>query len=239
MGKYKVCVYAICKNEEQFVDRWVDSMKEADEIYVLDTGSTDKTVKKLKKRGVHVKKKKIRPWRFDVARNESLDLVPDYADICVCTDLDEVFETGWREALENLWNEAVTRVRYNYIWSFDDRGNPAVNFYIEKIHTRHHYQWTHPVHEVLSCDIKEDTITTDLITLKHYPDKTKSRGSYLPLLELSVKESPNDDRNMHYSFLGLTFVSWEFYTLFKIHAIVMEITKKCTNVISIYIFQEY
>ena len=48
----KVCVYAICKNEELFVDRWVDSMQEADEIYVLDTGSTDQTVEKLRKRGV-------------------------------------------------------------------------------------------------------------------------------------------------------------------------------------------
>ncbi len=207
MGKYKVCVYAICKNEEQFVDRWVDSMKEADEIYVLDTGSTDKTVKKLKKRGVHVKKKKIQPWRFDIARNASLDLVPEDTDICVCTDLDEVFDSGWREALENLWNENITRVRYNYIWSFDDNGNPAVNFYIEKIHIRNHYQWTHPVHEVLACDIEENAITTDLITLKHYPDKTKSRGSYLPLLELSVKESPNDDRNMHY--LGREYMYYQ------------------------------
>ena len=34
--------------------------------------------------------------------------------------------------------------------------------------------------------------------INHYPDSSKSRGSYLPLLELSVKECPNDDRNMHY-----------------------------------------
>ena len=34
MKKYKVAVYAICKNEEKFVERWVKSMKEADEIYV-------------------------------------------------------------------------------------------------------------------------------------------------------------------------------------------------------------
>ena len=40
----KICVYAISKNEEKFVKRWTESMKEADEIYVLDTGSTDKTV---------------------------------------------------------------------------------------------------------------------------------------------------------------------------------------------------
>ena len=33
MNKYKIVVYAISKNEEKFVDRWVDSMQEADEIY--------------------------------------------------------------------------------------------------------------------------------------------------------------------------------------------------------------
>ena len=198
MRRYKVCVYAICKNEEKFVDRWVDSMSEADEIYVLDTGSKDKTVKKLKKRGVHVKRKKIQPWRFDDARNMSLKLVPEDTDICVCTDLDEVFEPGWRETLENLWQVDTTRLRYDYIWSFNAKGEAAVNFYIEKIHARDGYKWTHPVHEVLSYDGEEKSITTDLITLKHYPDPTKSRSSYLPLLELSVKENPNDDRNMHY-----------------------------------------
>lgn len=40
----KICVYAIAKNEEQFVDRWMDSMREADWVCVLDTGSTDRTV---------------------------------------------------------------------------------------------------------------------------------------------------------------------------------------------------
>ena len=50
----KVYVYAICKNEEKFVDRWVDSMAEADGIYVLDTGSTDDTAEKLRQRGVQV-----------------------------------------------------------------------------------------------------------------------------------------------------------------------------------------
>lgn len=46
----KVCVYAICKNEEKFIDRWVNSMKEADYIYVLDTGSTDNSIQKLKEK---------------------------------------------------------------------------------------------------------------------------------------------------------------------------------------------
>ncbi len=200
MKKYKICVYAICKNEEKFIERWVKSMSEADNIYVLDTGSTDNSVKKLEDLGVNVKSKKIEPWRFDTARNESLKMVPDDADICVCTDLDEILESGWREKLENIWSDDTTRLRYNYNWSFDEYNNPAVNFYTEKIHKRNGYKWTHPVHEVLTYTGKnyEKFITTDEITLNHYPDLKKSRSSYLPLLELSVKEDPYDDRNMHY-----------------------------------------
>ena len=99
MNKYKVCVYAICKNEEKFVNKWVKSMSEADEIYVLDTGSTDNTVQLLQDLGVHVKTEIINPWRFDVARNKSLEMVPLDTDICVCTDLDEEFIEGWRAKL--------------------------------------------------------------------------------------------------------------------------------------------
>ena len=198
MKKLKIVVYAITKNEEKFVDRWVDSMSEADEIYVLDTGSTDKTVKMLKKRGVNVFVKKFKNWRFDKARNESLNLVPKNTDLCVCTDLDEVFEPGWRKKLEDNYDNS-TRIRYNYNWSLDENNKPLVNFYLDKIHIRNGYKWTHPVHEVLMpIDIEEKFLTIDSMTLNHYPDSSKSRGSYLPLLELSVLEDPLDDRNMHY-----------------------------------------
>jgi tetratricopeptide (TPR) repeat protein len=199
MNKYKVYVYAICKNEEQFVERWVKSMNEADGIFVLDTGSTDKTVKKLKKLGVHVKRKKIKPWRFDEARNESMKFIPKDADICVCTDLDEVFQPGWRNKLEKNWSSTTTKARYTYNWSLDENNKPKVSFYIEKIHSPENYKWTHPVHEVLTFTGEDEhTITIDGIILNHYPDSSKSRSSYLPLLELSVLESPEDDRNMHY-----------------------------------------
>ena len=51
-GKYKICVYAICKNEEQFVDRFMDHVSNADVVIVVDTGSTDDTINKLKERGL-------------------------------------------------------------------------------------------------------------------------------------------------------------------------------------------
>lgn len=210
MKKLKVCVYAISKNESKFVNRFVDSLQEADGIYVLDTGSSDETVKLLQDRGVNVIQKEIKPWRFDVARNESLKMVPEDCDICVCVDLDEVFEKDWREKLELIWNQNhINRLKYLYHWSFDEYGNPAVTFYISKIHARKGFLWRHPVHEVLECEenVLESNYLTSDIVVNHYPDVTKSRGSYLPLLEMSVEEDPDDDRNMHY--LGREYMYYQ------------------------------
>lgn len=196
----KICVYAIAKNEEKFVERWVSSMREADGIYVLDTGSTDRTVEKLADLGVTVHQEVIEPWRFDTARNRSLELVPADADVCVCTDLDEVFQPGWREALEKSWTDGTEQIRYSYIWNVKSDGTPGTSFRYEKAHARHGFQWTHPVHEVLSRTDGERSwkVSECEMVLEHHPDPSKSRGQYLPLLELSVQESPEDDRNAHY-----------------------------------------
>lgn len=201
MGKYKVCVYAICKNESQFVQRWMQSMSEADLIVVLDTGSTDDTVERLRRAGAWVTVERIEPWRFDTARNRSLELVPENVDICVCTDLDEVFHPGWRERLEQGWRDGMGQVSYRYTWSFEPDGSEGCVFWTEKIHARHGYRWSHPVHEVLEWTgerTRPRIVPIAGIQLDHHPDPTKSRGQYLPLLELSVEESPQDDRNLHY-----------------------------------------
>ena len=198
MKKYKICVYAICKNEGKFIERWYNSIKDADYICVLDTGSVDNTVDLLEKFKINYKIKKIDPWRFDSARNESLKLIPDDADICISLDIDEVMTNGWYDKIQNIWNDDTTRLSYIYNWSLDSNDKPIISFYADKIHKNKNYIWTHPVHEILTCTTNETKVTLDDNLVNHYPDNTKSRSSYLPLLELSVKEDPTDDRNMHY-----------------------------------------
>lgn len=200
MNKYKVCVYAICKNEAKFVDSWVDSMNEADLIVVTDTGSTDGTVERLRERGVIVFQEIIKPWRFDVARNISLSHVPEDTDICVCTDLDEVFQKGWRTRLESKWGKGVTMANYLYNWSHRQDGAPDVQINYFKVHSRFDYVWQYPIHECLRFVGKgaERKVFVDGMVLDHYPDPEKSRGSYLELLETAVKETPADDRMMYY-----------------------------------------
>ena len=196
----KIFVYAICKNESKFAARWAASMGEADGIYALDTGSEDGTPGILRSLGVRVTEETVAPWRFDAARNRSLALLPEDADICVCTDLDEVFVPGWRKKLEAAWQPGITRAAYRYIWSFQPDGTEGHVYYLDKIHARQGYRWTHPVHEILTWEGEgeERRITVPGMQLNHYSDPQKSRGQYLPLLELSVQESPEDDRNTHY-----------------------------------------
>ena len=197
----KICVYAISKNEEQFVARWADSARDADLLLVADTGSTDNTVDECKKAGITVHEICITPWRFDHARNASIALIPRDIDICVSLDLDEVMEPGWREEIERVWQEDTTRLRYYFDWGC------GIKFQYEKIHARHGYHWHHPCHEYPMPDgrITEVYAYTDKLLVSHHPDPTKSRGQYLDLLELSVKEDPLCPRNAFYYARELSF----------------------------------
>jgi tetratricopeptide (TPR) repeat protein len=192
----KIAVYTIAKNEAQFVQRWADSCEDADYRIILDTGSTDGTLAEADKAGVDWFHKEFNPWRFDHARNYALSLVPLDADICISLDMDEVLQPGWREALEKL-DPTITRPRYKYVWSWKEDGTEGLVYGGDKIHSRHGYIWKHPVHEVLTPQINEVQQFCDVV-IHHHPDSTKSRGQYLPLLEMAVEEEPNDDRNQFY-----------------------------------------
>ena len=190
----KIAVYAIAKNEEQFVERWYESAKQADGLFILDTGSTDKTVAVAESLGVVVETLVVDPWRFDVARNASLAMIPDDYNMCIALDMDEVLVEGWRKHLESVGD--VNRPRYEYTWSWNG-DDPDLVYGGDKIHARHGFVWKHPVHEVLACKGVEVQGWCGL-KIHHHPDSSKSRGQYFPLLELAVEEEPEDDRNSHY-----------------------------------------
>lgn len=201
--KLKIAVYGISKNEEQFVKRFCESAKLADYIVIADTGSTDNTVQALKDNGATVHEIFVSPWRFDKARETALALVPKDADVCISLDLDEILEPGWRDEIERVWTAETTRLRYKFDWG------AGISFYYEKIHHRKGYHWHHPCHEYPVPDARTNEVWahTDMLLATHHPDPTKSRGQYLDLLELAVKEDPRCPRNAFYYARELTFYS--------------------------------
>lgn len=169
----------------------MDSVKEADMVVVLDTGSTDSTREKLRARGAQVFEAVISPWRFDTARNVAMDCIPEDVDICVSNDLDEIFDPGWRQKLEDCWGPETTRARYRFLWENEKYGYTELEYPMEKIHLRHGFRWIHPVHEILHYSEGPESVAwAEGVVLHHYPDHGKPRGQYLPLLELAAEENP-------------------------------------------------
>ena len=85
----KISACLICKNEEKNIEAWLDNVENfADEIIIVDTGSTDSTLDILKSRQVNYYEI---VWKndFSYARNYALEKAT--GDWIVFTDTDEFF----------------------------------------------------------------------------------------------------------------------------------------------------
>lgn len=195
----RVAVYTVALNEEKFLIPWYESSKEADYLLIVDTGSSDNLVSHARDLGINVVSIKVNPWRFDLARNTSLSLIPEDIDYCIALDMDEILLPGWRTELEKVFNTGVTRPRYQYTWNWNPDGSPGLQYGGDKIHSRFGYRWKHPVHEVLTTygGCVETQAWTEL-KIHHFADNTKPRSQYLPLLKIAVEEDQLDDRNSFY-----------------------------------------
>lgn len=195
----KIAVYTIALNEEKHVARWHASAKEADLLLIADTGSTDKTRFLAKSLGIIVHQISVVPWRFDVARNASLALIPEDFDICIQLDMDETLQVGWREILEKAFSSGNNWPSYREVTSRDTGGQATSWFNHHRIHPRRDFIWRYPIHEVIEptpgTPFKREFIELEI---DHIQDLTKSRNSYLNLLEMAVNEYPKDWRMRHY-----------------------------------------
>ena len=199
----KVAVYTIALNEVKHIQRWYESAKEADYLLIADTGSTDGTVDLARSLGIKVVEISIKPWRFDDARNYALMSLPQDVDYCISMDADEILTSGWRAELQKAYDasgEKLLRPKHKLVTDFDANGNPTVDFFANRIHPRFGYRWRHPIHEVIvpyEKDLKENYFEIGL-QIHHHPDNSKSRGQYLPMLEMAVDEEPFNARNLYY-----------------------------------------
>jgi tetratricopeptide (TPR) repeat protein len=187
----KIAVYAIALNEAKHAAQWAEVTQGADYRLVADTGSTDGTQEILRQNGVNVFDISVRPWRFDMARNASLALIPQEIDICLFLDLDEIPEPKFFDKVRAQWVEGKDHGWINF--------NTGNTWHKDKIHSRHGWIWKYPCHEVAvfyGGEVAKHCMIDALIT--HKPDETKSRGQYIPLLELAVKELPQDPRMWAY-----------------------------------------
>lgn len=198
----KVAVYTIALNEEKHVERWYESIKDADYVLIADTGSTDRTVEIAESLGIKVVSAVIKPFRFDVTRNAALAALPADVDWCISLDMDEVLTEGWRDTIDGLpkpENKKSYIYRTTLTWNFTPDGLPGLQYGADRVHSRFGNIWRQPAHEIISTygDYVEERGWVEF-GIHHKPDKTKSRSQYIDLLKMAVDEQPYSDRNAYY-----------------------------------------
>jgi hypothetical protein len=207
----RIGIYALSKNEERHAIDWAASCEEADVRVVTDTGSTDATTQRLRTSGVTVATGDVSPWRWDDAHNLSLQHLPANVDVAIRLDLDERLQPGWRQAIERAWTKETNCLRYRYVWSWKDHpgGQPGVEFFCDRVHSRHGFRWTGATHEGLVCwNGQSRPAIADGLEIWHYRDAGKRHSTDLELLRVAVGEAPHDARMRWYlarecDYLGL------------------------------------
>lgn len=189
--KLKIAAYTVALNEEKHAKQWAEQTSGADYRLVCDTGSTDKTVEILKENGVVVHDIRVKPWRFDVARNTAQSLLPGDIDICLVLDMDETVAPDFFEKVRENWIDGA-----NKGWCNFDTGYVWLG---ARLHARHGMYWRYPIHEafVPSLDTPLKSVTIPSM-MYHKPDSGKSRGQYLNMLIGASKEFGKDHRTWTY-----------------------------------------
>ena len=169
---------------------------------------SDDSVEKLSKLDkVEVHQEIITPWRFDVARNHSMKYIPEDADICCVADFDQIWVDGWDEELRELYKQGYNDISGDII-DFDDDGKEIKRFLSKNVHANDPgWHWERPIHEGLQYngDKEIKQFVSDKFIIEHHPDRTKSRNSYLDLLEREYKENRKDPLCMIYYGCELSF----------------------------------
>ena len=147
-----VSLCMIVKNEEDVLERCLESAAGlADEIIIVDTGSTDRTQEIAARFTDQIFDF---PWTddFAAARNESFSHAS--MDYCLWLDADDVLLEADRAAfltLKETLDPAVSVVMAPYHTGFDDSGRVTFSYYRERlIKNRAGMRWEGAVHEAVA-----------------------------------------------------------------------------------------
>jgi predicted O-methyltransferase YrrM len=196
----EVTLYAIAKNEEQNVEKFLKNTEKFSDVVVVDTGSTDNTVNLLRAAGIKVFEHPQSRNEFDfaLARNTALSYVT--TDWAVSLDFNEDLSDFYPEGFDVVEKEFT---KFKHL-RFDDlgEGEPKQSFEVHtRIHRTNNYKWVNAVHEIpvfvpteeYPTEIEVDT------TIKIIKKVSKTVDKELFYLSICEREQEKDPDNWYWS----------------------------------------
>ncbi len=223
MVKLSVCM--IVKNEQDYLPQCLRHLKPfVDEIIIIDTGSTDKSVKIAKENGAIVYEKK---WNYDfsAARNESLKHAT--GDWILVVDADEIISGMDMKKIRAIISDEMpgkpdayfldqinyTNTNTSIGWkpcdNYASLGGDAAGYFISPLirlfRNNKGYEFRYKIHETLIDSVKQKkgVIAMIKIPIHHYGQVRdyerlqKKLEMYTKIIEDQTSLYPNDPK-VHY-----------------------------------------
>ncbi|MEZ4793276.1 MAG: glycosyltransferase family 2 protein [Gelidibacter sp.] len=206
-----ISALAITYNEEQHIERFIKSLSFADEIIIVDSNSTDKTVVLAEQHKAKVYKRDFD--HFSAQKNFALEQASN--DWIVFFDLDELISDELANEIQSKIktspNVSAFKVRRNFFFmgrriKYSGFQNDAVARVFKK--SKCHYS-CHLVHETLEVDGLTETLKSksDHYTYKNFDAYNEKLTRYSKLQAESLYRA--NKRPSFYHFLIRPF--WRFF----------------------------
>lgn len=177
----------IVKNEAAVLGRILEPMKQiADEIILVDTGSTDQT------KAIAAQYTSLIfdfPWIEDFSAARNFACSKASMDYWIWLDADDMISPKWQKeflSLKETLDPAVDMVMMKYVTGFDRKGNPAFSYYRERlIKNQKGFLWKGRVHEAVT---PEGRLLYSPIEIEHKKEAIKDPDRNLKIYEAMLKE---------------------------------------------------
>jgi glycosyltransferase involved in cell wall biosynthesis len=194
----KISVSMIVKNEESCLRTALESVKEADEIVICDTGSTDSTIEIAKEYTDKVYTDYKWNDSFAEARNYSASKCT--GDYILIIDADEYLEEGAMERIRKFEGEAL---EFHTISAKTGQIHGSIRLYKNRPETK----WFGAAHNYLNIEPSHKS------NIKMYYAYSKSHeldpDRTLRILQNEIRKNPKAAREMYY--LGQEYISRKQY----------------------------
>ena len=195
-NKMNITLYAICKNEEKNVEKFIETSKKFSHTVVVDTGSTDKTVELLKEAGIEVYYHPQSRDEFDFSkvRNQALSYVK--TDWAFSLDFNENVDEFFPEGLNVIAEEFTVFKHERYDKVGDQEPTLGQTAHI-RFHRTKNYTWVNAVHETpifipTEDHLNQSTVDTTIKITKSIQPSIDKQLFYLSICEREYKNNPEN-----------------------------------------------
>lgn len=184
----KISAVLIVKNEEALLGRCLESVKDADEIIICDTGSTDNTIEVAKKYTDKVYTDFVWCDDFSAARNHAKSKAT--GDWILSIDADE-FCHDFSEVRRVVELATTSAIRCTLI----AEGRTDLEFTFARLFRNiPEIRWEEPVHNHLNISGEGERVGDVKITFGWSPAHDKDPNRALRILEKAAKQDPTPRR---------------------------------------------